>query len=88
MNSRRHTLAGCVAVALATSLAPTVVQADSSDSSTANELETVNVSALSKEVPARYHLGAIGWKHRDELLYAPSDPVTEGLLRNKQHAQH
>ena len=51
-------------------------------------LETVNVSALSKEVPARYHLGAIGWKHRDELLYAPSDPVTEGLLRNKQHAQH
>ena len=51
-------------------------------------LDTVNISALSKEVPARYHLGAIGWKHRDELLYAPSDPVTEGLLRNKQHAMH
>ena len=46
MNSRRHTLAGCVAVALAASLAPTVVQADDSEKSTANELEAVNVSAL------------------------------------------
>lgn len=46
MNSRRHTLSGCVAVALAVSLAPTVVKADDSSQSSANELEAVNVSAL------------------------------------------
>ena len=51
-------------------------------------LETVRISALSHDVPTRYHLGAVGWKHRDELLHAPSDPVTEGLLRNKRHARH
>ena len=51
-------------------------------------LETVPVAALSKDLPTRYHLGGIGWKHRDELLFAPSDPITEQILRNKRHAQH
>ena len=51
-------------------------------------LETVPVAALSKDLPTRYHLGGIGWKHRDEVLFAPSDPITEALLRNKRHAQH
>ena len=51
-------------------------------------LETVAVAALSKDLPTRYHLGGIGWKHRDELIFAPSDPITEEILRNKHHAQH
>jgi len=51
-------------------------------------LDTTPIAALSKEVPTRYHLGGIGWKHRDELLYAPTDPITEELLRNKHHARH
>jgi len=51
-------------------------------------LETVPIAALSKDLPTRYHLGGIGWKHRDEVLFAPSDPITEALLRNKRHAQH
>ena len=51
-------------------------------------LETVPVAALSKDLPTRYHLGGIGWKHRDELLFAPSDPITEQILRNKHHSQH
>ena len=51
-------------------------------------LETIPIAALSKDVPTRYHLGGIGWKHRDELIYAPHDPITDELVRNKHHARH
>jgi hypothetical protein len=51
-------------------------------------LETIPIAALSKDVPTRYHLGGIGWKHRDELIFAPHDPITDELVRNKHHARH
>ncbi|SEF91839.1 iron complex outermembrane recepter protein [Alcanivorax sp. DSM 26293] len=84
MNSRRHTLAGCVAVALATSLAPTVVQADSSDSSTANELETVNVSAL----PLGSGSPSTPYSVMDQQTLTQKNAATLGETLNNQPGVH
>ena len=84
MNSRRHTLAGCVALALATSLAPTVVQADSSDSSTANELEAVNVSAL----PLGSDSPSTPYSVMDQPTLSQKSAATLGETLNNQPGVH
>lgn len=84
MNSRRHTLAGCVAVALATSLAPTVVQADSSDSSAANELEAVNVSAL----PLGSGSPSTPYSVMDQQTLTQKNAATLGETLNNQPGVH
>ena len=84
MNSRRHTLAGCVAVALATSLAPTVVQADDTAPSTANELETVNVSAL----PLGSGSPSTPYSVMDQQTLTQKNAATLGETLNNQPGVH
>ncbi|MGJ3257729.1 MAG: TonB-dependent receptor domain-containing protein [Alcanivorax sp.] len=83
MNSRRHTLAGCVAVALAVSLAPTVVQADDTEN-TANELEAVNVSAL----PLGSDSPSTPYSVMDQPTLSQKSAATLGETLNNQPGVH
>jgi hypothetical protein len=51
-------------------------------------LDILKISTVSTDDVPRYYLKAKGWKHRDELLYAPSDPKTEAILRKKKHSRY
>jgi len=84
MNSRRYTLAGCVAVALAASLAPTVVQADDSAKATANELEQVNVSAL----PLGSGSPSTPYSVMDQQTLTQKNAATLGDTLNNQPGVH
>ncbi len=84
MNSRRHTLAGCVAVALAVSLAPTVVQADDTAPSNSNELEAVNVSAL----PLGSGSPSTPYSVMDQQTLTQKNAATLGETLNNQPGVH
>ena len=51
-------------------------------------LDVHKIATVSSDAVPRYYLKGVGWKHRDELLYAPSDRVTEGILRKKKHSRY
>jgi iron complex outermembrane receptor protein len=84
MNSRRHTLAGCVAVALAVPLAPTVVQADDTAASNSNELEAVNVSAL----PLGSGSPSTPYSVMDQQTLTQKNTATLGETLNNQPGVH
>ncbi|MBP22529.1 TonB-dependent receptor domain-containing protein [Alcanivorax jadensis] len=84
MNSRRHTLAGCVAVALAASLAPMVVQAEGTATSNSNELEAVNVSAL----PLGSGSPSTPYSVMDQQTLTQKNAATLGETLNNQPGVH
>ncbi|MBG32881.1 MULTISPECIES: TonB-dependent receptor domain-containing protein [Alcanivorax] len=84
MNSRRHTLAGCVAVALAVSLAPMVVQAEDTATSNSNELEAVNVSAL----PLGSGSPSTPYSVMDQQTLTQKNAATLGETLNNQPGVH
>ncbi len=84
MNSRRHTLAGCVAVALAASLAPMVVQAEDTATSNSNELEAVNVSAL----PLGSGSPSTPYSVMDQQTLTQKNAATLGETLNNQPGVH
>ena len=51
-------------------------------------LDVLKISTVSTDAVPRYYLKGAGWKHRDELMYAPSDTKTEAILKKKKHSRY